>query len=61
MQDNVIGCYLHGPVLAKNPKFADYLIEKALSRKNKDFKLKKLDDSLEKATHETAIERSRNP
>ena len=61
MQDNVIGCYLHGPVLAKNPKFADYLIEKALSRKNKDFKLKKLDDSLEKATHETAIERSHNP
>ncbi len=60
IQDNVIGCYLHGPVLAKNPRFADYLIQKALSKNNKDFKLENLNDSLEKDTHETAIERSLN-
>ncbi|MBR6440273.1 MAG: glutamine amidotransferase, partial [Aeriscardovia sp.] len=27
--NNAIGTYLHGPVLSKNPKLADFLIEKA--------------------------------
>lgn len=30
--DGVIGTYLHGPLLPKNPKLADYLIKKAISR-----------------------------
>ena len=30
---NVIGTYLHGPVLAKNPEIADHLIERALARR----------------------------
>lgn len=30
---NVIGTYLHGPLLPKNPQVADYLITKALERK----------------------------
>jgi CobQ-like glutamine amidotransferase family enzyme len=30
---NVIGTYLHGPILPKNPNLADYLIRKALERK----------------------------
>ncbi len=30
---NFIGTYLHGPLLAKNPEIADYIIEKALKRK----------------------------
>lgn len=45
---NAIGCYLHGPLLPKNPQIADYLIEKALEVKyKKKIKLEKLDDSLE--------------
>lgn len=30
---NVIGTYLHGPLLAKNPEIADCLIERALARR----------------------------
>ena len=30
---NVIGTYLHGPLLPKNPQICDYLIQKALERK----------------------------
>ena len=30
---NVVGTYLHGPLLAKNPEIADWLIERALARR----------------------------
>lgn len=30
VQGSVIGTYMHGPVLARNPELADYLLEKAL-------------------------------
>lgn len=30
---NVIGTYLHGPLLPKNPKISDYLLTKALQKK----------------------------
>ena len=33
---NVIGTYLHGPLLPKNPQVCDYLIERALDRKYKE-------------------------
>ncbi len=33
----VIGTYLHGPLLPKNPQIADWLIEKAVIRKYGDF------------------------
>ncbi len=59
IQGNIFGCYLHGPVLPKNPKFADYLIQKALDRKRRWVELKPLEDSLEIATHAAAVERSR--
>lgn len=40
--------YSHGPILPKNPKLADYLIKKALSKKyNLNITLESLDDSLE--------------
>ncbi|MEX0616752.1 MAG: glutamine amidotransferase [Candidatus Woykebacteria bacterium] len=62
IQKNVFGCYLHGPVLPKNPGFADFLIEKALGRKHPELKLKPLDDSLEILANESAAERTRkNP
>ena len=55
---NVFGCYLHGPLLPKNPHFADMLIKKALEVKyKKEVKLKPLDDSLEWQTHKAIIRR----
>ena len=30
---NLIGTYLHGPALSKNPDLADWLIERALERR----------------------------
>ena len=57
---NCIGTYLHGPILPKNPKVADYLILKALERQNpKSAKLVELDDSVEKAAHKSAASRPR--
>lgn len=48
MYKNSFGTYLHGPILPKNPLFADYLISKALEVKYKtEIVLKKLDDNLE--------------
>jgi CobQ-like glutamine amidotransferase family enzyme len=48
MYKNSFGTYLHGPILPKNPLFADYLVSKALGIKYKtEIVLKKLDDNLE--------------
>lgn len=45
---NSFGTYFHGPVLPKNPKFADYLIKLALKNKyGSPIDLSPLDDSLE--------------
>ncbi|WP_307413150.1 type 1 glutamine amidotransferase [Neobacillus ginsengisoli] len=49
---NLIGTYLHGPILPKNPKIADYLIEKAYERKT-GRKLEPLEDELEKLANQT--------
>jgi lipid II isoglutaminyl synthase (glutamine-hydrolysing) len=48
---NVIGTYLHGPLLPKNAWFADWLIETALGLREP---LVALDDSLEDAAHAEA-------
>lgn len=46
---NVIGTYLHGPLLPKNPQLADWLIQHALERKyGQNAVLAPLDDSQEK-------------
>lgn len=46
---NVIGTYLHGPLLPKNPQIADWLITRALEKKyGKTVELSALDDSQEK-------------
>ena len=45
---NVLGTYLHGPLLGKNPEVADWLLATALSRKfGETVKLEPLDDSVE--------------
>ena len=46
--NNVIGTYLHGPILPKNPQLAALLISRALEKKyGKKIELEKLDDSEE--------------
>ena len=44
---NTFGTYCHGPLLPKNPAFADMLIEKALVNKYGEGKLSALDNRLE--------------
>jgi len=43
---NAIGTYLHGPLLPKNPKIADFLIAQALNNKYGQVDLAALDDTL---------------
>ncbi len=52
---NAFGCYLHGPVLPKNPSLADRLLVLALERKYGDGTLAPLDDSIEGRAHEAAV------
>jgi CobQ-like glutamine amidotransferase family enzyme len=56
---NAFGCYLHGPVLPKNPSLADRLISLALERRYGDGALTPLDDSLELRAHEAAVRTAR--
>ena len=44
---NAFGCYLHGPVLPKNPSLADELIGLALQRRYGERDLAPLDDAFE--------------
>jgi len=53
--NNLIGTYLHGPLLPKNAWLADHLISLALERRYGDRpRLEPLEDSLERAAHESA-------
>lgn len=55
---NAVGCYMHGSLLPKNPKLADWLLQKALEIKyGKKIELEPLDDSLETQAHQKAISR----
>jgi len=57
LQGGVIGTYLHGSLLPKNPQLADYLIRSALRRRGGG-ELAPLDDSAELAAHERILERA---
>ena len=58
MYKNAIGCYMHGSLLPKNPKLADWLLKKALEVKYKrEIELKTLDDTLELQAQSFAIKR----
>jgi CobQ-like glutamine amidotransferase family enzyme len=53
---NLIGTYLHGPLLPKNAWLADHLIELALARRTgAPVALEPLPDGLEQAAHESAL------
>ncbi|HEX3609695.1 MAG TPA: glutamine amidotransferase [Solirubrobacterales bacterium] len=54
-RDNLIGTYLHGPLLPKNAWLADHLIGLALERRyGRRPDLDPLEDTLENAAHESA-------
>lgn len=52
---NAFGSYLHGPILPKNPAFADRLLSLALDRRYGEGALAPLDDSLEQLAHASAL------
>ena len=55
----VCGTYLHGPVLAKSPRFADELLRRAYARRGQDLELAPLDDSLAEQAARVAAGRPR--
>lgn len=54
---NVVGTYLHGPLLPKNPQLADHLIRKALERRYGPVTLAPLDDAQEQAANTYMVNR----
>ena len=48
---NVFGAYCHGPMLPKNPEFADLLLQTALNRRFPGAELPPLNDDLENKAH----------
>lgn len=57
---NSFGTYLHGPILPKNPSFADLLIQLALEKKYKEsISLNLLDNSLEQQARKSVLKKLR--
>jgi len=56
---NVIGTYLHGSVLPKNPALADFLIRTAVNRKHGEFSADLIDDLFADMAREIARNRPR--
>lgn len=56
IMNNVIGTYLHGPLLSKNPKVADYIIKYSLERKyGEKIELEPLNDEFEDKCREQLL------
>jgi CobQ-like glutamine amidotransferase family enzyme len=54
VQGNMIGTYLHGPILPRNAWFADVLLRRAVAKHG--IELTPLDDALETAAHARGVE-----
>lgn len=55
---NVIGTYLHGPLLSKNPDIADYIIKYALERKyGQKIDLEEINDGFEEKCRQQLLDR----
>lgn len=54
---NVLGTYVHGPLLPKNPGVADWVLSRALERRYGDGSLEPLDDAVELAANEVMVRR----
>ena len=59
VRDNVVGTYLHGPVLAKSPRLADDLLRRAYRRRGAPDELEPLEDTLPLRAAEVAAARPR--
>ena len=59
VQGKIVGCYLHGSVLPKNPWLADQLITWGLARRHGEVALAPLDDREELAAQTAAAEVAR--
>ena len=55
LHGGVVGTYLHGPILPKNPGVTDWLIARALERRGAHVELVSLDDELETLAHDVAL------
>jgi CobQ-like glutamine amidotransferase family enzyme len=55
----VYGTYLHGPLLPRNPWFADLLLAQALAHAGAEPELAPLDDELEQEAHAVSAARAR--
>lgn len=56
---NVIGSYLHGSLLPKNPRLADFLIETAVTKRYGEFTYDVIDDSFATRARKAASKRPR--
>ncbi|MCD8916069.1 MULTISPECIES: type 1 glutamine amidotransferase [Staphylococcus] len=54
---NLLGTYLHGPILPKNHELTDYLLEKACERKGIPFEPRQLDNTEEEAAKQAIVDR----
>ena len=54
---NVIATYLHGPLLPKNPKLADYILSCSVQKKYPDAVLSPIDDDIEELAHKYVLNR----
>lgn len=57
MNDQVLATYMHGPLLPKNPKIADKILQRALRKRHGDVELKPLDDTIEYKAQEVMLKR----
>lgn len=56
---NLIGTNLSGPILAKNPRITDFLIQKSLAQRSCKVPLTTLNDRLENRAHKASANRPR--
>lgn len=54
---NLLGTYLHGPILPKNHEVTDYLLEKACERKGIPFTPKQVNNTEEEAAKQVIVNR----
>jgi lipid II isoglutaminyl synthase (glutamine-hydrolysing) len=56
---NIIGSYMHGSLLPKNPAVADFLIEKAVTKKYGEFQPTVIEDRFAELARQVAMKRPR--
>ena len=62
VQGRIVGTYLHGPLLPKNPWLADRLLGWAIEHATgRPAELTPIDDEIEAAAHAAAVARARHP